>query len=132
MPTNGAMETNMNRIASRLRTTEVERRAKIMRGTTPYIKRTDSGMGWRVTIGTQTKRFHVRNYGGSSSAALMAATEYRDSLLPADIREAMYRKLDAMAGRIDVEDDAGDGPRYRPTITSQWQLWHKPHNQQQQ
>ena len=128
MPTNGAMETNMNRIASRLRTADIT--IARSRSQTPYITFRTSHNAWIVKLGEAYQSFPVSRYGGSTEKALTAAKAYRDERLDDDALQAVYNREASNKAREPKPDKRGD--RYRPTIVSQFQLWHKPRNQQQQ
>lgn len=117
-----------NTLESRIRAT--------VKSETPYIIWLENLSAYRVKLDAPSegykalnKRFYVAKFG-SRSKTLAAAIEYRDANLDPIRREYVQRREPPK-----VEDDAKmpsvpKDKRFKPTLCSQFQLWHKPRNQQ--
>lgn len=127
----------MKRYLTTMKSSTLESRIKAtVRSDTPYIIWLESLSAYRVKLDTPTeghkalnKRFYVAKFG-SKSKALKAAIEYRDANLDPFRLQHIQRREPPK-----VEDDTAmpcvqKDKRFKPTLHSQFQLWHTPRKQQ--
>lgn len=124
----------MKRYLTRNKMSSPEYRAGRLLSETPYIVWSDENQHWKVQIHKPmdgypkvTKTFWLGKYEWSNSKALKAARKFRDENIHPDLLEGIKQHERKVAEEMKKQEK---GPKYKPTIVSQFQLWHTPRKQQ--